>query len=216
MTGIRTAPIKRRFIVVYGIPDRSEKPTAVSQFDLHIETCTAEDLLVRGHNSNSEDRTARLLRRTHNPSSYLVFLGCLSSAPSRVIAASVLHRPSNIEWHDGLPTRPGEARLGMSYVEPDFRGRGIRKSLMRAQLEFCEQRGYRAWSVIEAANVSSLRSSIGYGAVVNSTNYLLKVLAVNVISFSLKPAFFSVFGIRLPFDDYSRRLCWFFGSVLKS
>lgn len=90
-------------------------------------------------------------------------------------------------WLDSLPTQSGEARESGTYVEPAFRGRGLRHALLAAQSEYCTARGLELWAVIEASNRPSVSSSLRAGGSIAASNYLLKLAGINVLSIVDRP-----------------------------
>lgn len=124
-----------------------------------------------------------LAARRDNPA--WVFFPCWDSGC--LLGYSFLHAPAHEEWNDCLPTRPGEARIGSTYVYPQYRGRGVRGEIYKKQWEYVVGHGLKLWAVIEKRNSSSLRAAEKTGRV-GRKNYLVKILGRNVLSILTKPA----------------------------
>ncbi|MCH7337301.1 hypothetical protein [Acinetobacter sp. NIPH 2699] len=108
---------------------------------------------------------------------------------------SFLHIPQESVWHDSLPTGKDEARTVSSFVEPAFRGRGIRGELLKSQKNFCIKNNKALWCVIESTNISSIRATQKSKIVMIRTNYLLKLIGRNVFSILTNPfKFFLLWG----------------------
>lgn len=105
----------------------------------------------------------------------------------RVMGYSFLFVPREDSWHDGLPVRVGEARETSSWVEEEFRGYGVRGSILADQMAYCAARGLRFTAVIEGSNRPSFRSSAKSGAWVRQRNLLIKVIGRNVMSVTTSP-----------------------------
>jgi GNAT superfamily N-acetyltransferase len=100
---------------------------------------------------------------------------------------SFLHAPKSIDWIDSLPTLPQQARLSSSFVEPDYRGQGVRGKILWHQFQYCMTENYKLWAVIEKSNTSSIRVAEKVGAVRSRTNYLIKIAGHNVFSILTEP-----------------------------
>lgn len=209
--GLLSPPFKRRFIVRYPVDRAVDSRLASREDELTISVISAATLKASGLANDVEHRLMKSIGRVSDPESYLAFLAWDRGDPPRLRGASVLHIPNEVKWHDALPTFAGEARMGMSYVAPGFRGRGYRKAIMQAQFSYCRENALPAWSVIESRNSSSLRSSLGSGASVVATNILIKCGGINMISFSIPLKFFALFYPKVPVSDYAGRLLVAFG-----
>lgn len=86
-------------------------------------------------------------------------------------------------WHDSLPQRPGEARLGSVRVEPRWRGRGIGRALQaRRYLAACaDDRIALVSAIVESHRLPSLKGAQKVFQH-SASNYLVKVAGRNVLS----------------------------------
>lgn len=104
-----------------------------------------------------------------------------------VLGYGLLHAPQVTQWHDSLPTHPGEARLAAGFVDPELRGRRIHARLLQARADFCGRRGLVLWGVVERANRSSRQSLERAGGRPTRTNVLVKAVGANVVSVLTRP-----------------------------
>lgn len=105
---------------------------------------------------------------------------------SSILGYSFLHTPIKEEWNDSLPTRPGEARLGSNFVYPEYRGRRIRGSICKQQINYAYKTNLKLWSVIEKSNTASIAAENSYSKVW-SQNYLIKLLGKNAVTIISNP-----------------------------
>lgn len=130
------------------------------------------------------DRLRRLIDKRKGLRAWRLFI---FSDDGEIKGYSFVHTPEDEEWNDALPTHPKTARLSSTYVEPEYRGLGIRGKILSAQFAYCQQADLSLWSVIEKSNTSSIRSTEKSGGVRTRTNYLIKVVGRNVLSICTKP-----------------------------
>lgn len=103
-----------------------------------------------------------------------------------ILGYSFLHITENEEWNDALPTKHGEARLGSNFVYPEYRGRRIRGSICKQQINYAYEANLKLWSVIERSNTASIAAESPYSQIC-SRNYLIKLLGKNIITIISKP-----------------------------
>lgn len=137
---------------------------------------------------NHSERLTSLLNKRMGNANWEIFIYLENNI---VKGYSFLHFPENLEWHDSLPTRNDEARTVSSFVEPSFRGMGIRGELLKSQKNFCLIKKKKLWCVIEDINESSIKSTKKSGIILTRKNYLLKFLGRNIFSILKNP--FKVF-----------------------
>lgn len=129
-------------------------------------------------------RLSRFLNLRHGLAAWQLFIYLDNDL---IKGYSFLHIPNRTEWNDSLPTLPMQARTSSTFVEPEYRGHGIRSIILWEQYLFCQRRKRVMWSVIEKSNISSIRSTEKSGGVRARTNYLIKFAGRNVFSILNKP-----------------------------
>lgn len=169
--------LKKRNIMRYHAP--SERPA-------HVLVMPMRAFDISSLKTSDEKLLSHLKKRQGD--SAWVFFFCNDGL--NTLGYGFLHAPRQEEWNDSLPTLPGEARISSTFVYPDFRGRGVRAEIFKAQYFYAQENNLTLWSVIEERNVSSMRaaSKTGY---VGRENYLLKFFGRNVLSVLTNP--FQVF-----------------------
>lgn len=168
--------LKKRYIYIY------EPSKKVDSFHIvWYHTCSIDKEIANSFNSI---RLLKYLERRRGERSWYLFAYIDQGIMK---GYSFLHLPHKEEWHDSLPTRPGEARETATFVEPEYRGQGIRGGLLAAQFKYCQENNKKMWAVIERSNVSSIKSTLKNGGKCIGSNYLIKVLGKNVISIVTKP-----------------------------
>src|SRR5690554_6286009 len=135
----------------------------------------------------NDERLRSLVYKRINDSSWILFFYLKDN---EIMGYSFIHAPSDVEWNDSLPTLPGEGRTTSTYVFPRYRGKRIRNYIAQQQFSYALINNLRLWSVIEASNTASLKSSLRIG-VIKKTNYLIKIYGKNILSVITKP--FDVF-----------------------
>lgn len=174
---------KKRFIVEYLLVpyDKNEN---VLFFNMNEEVPTA----IKNVN---DKRLKKFIDDRFNDSSWILFFYLKDN---EVMGYSFIHAPSDVEWNDSLPTSPGEGRTTSTYVYPKYRGKRIRNYIAQQQFAYALSNNLKLWSVIEASNTASLKSSLRIGRI-KKTNYLIKIYGKNIISIIIKPfEFFLLVG----------------------
>lgn len=166
--------LKKRNIMVYHTDIKSYKNMYFnSMADLDIEP------FLR----NADSNFARyLILRDKNPA-WIFFYYELDR---KILGYSFLHVPSKEEWNDSLPTFNNEARVSSNFVYPEYRGRGILGEITKCQIKYAAKNNLRLWCVIENSNISAMRASYK-NTFVNRSNYLVKILKINIISIITNP-----------------------------
>src|SRR5690554_3036204 len=165
---------KKRYIMEYH---------AVNGFTPHVSCRSMLDLDVDALLDGADERLASYLKKRRGDPSWLFFE---YHEKEKRMGYSFLHVPAQEEWNDSLPTRPGEARIGSSFVYPEFRGRGVRGEMFKKQYQYSTENGLKLWAVIDKSNVSSIKAASKTGNI-ERENYLVKILGRNVISILTSP-----------------------------
>jgi hypothetical protein len=130
-------------------------------------------------------RLETLVNKRSGSNSWLLFF---FHDTTSILGYSFLHIPyAAAEWYDSLPTIPGEARLCSSFVEPEFRGSGIRGLILLQQKSYCAEHKLYLWSVIENSNSASLQATAKSAGTPIRKNYLIKFFKRNIISIITRP-----------------------------
>ena len=132
-------------------------------------------------------RTERLHRYLESRMSSPAWRLFVYSESGIIQGYSFLHVPKRVEWHDSLPTFPGEARETSTFVEPEHRGKGIRGIILEQQKSYCIKNNLTFWCVIENVNTDSIRSTVRSGGTPVRDNYLIKLWKRNVLSILTRP-----------------------------
>jgi GNAT superfamily N-acetyltransferase len=161
---------KRRYVFRYDL--------TLFEEDENVSFFSMTDNKVIDILRNSDVHLSTLLKqRLSNPAWVFFYY----HKKNEIYGYSFLHIPKKEEWNDSLPTMPGEARLGSNYVYPQYRGRKIRGSICRQQINYAKKNNLDLWCVIERSNTASLRAESKYCSI-KTNNFLIKFYARNVIS----------------------------------
>lgn len=166
--------LKKRYIMQYH---------AVNGTTPHVSSSPMLDLDIDALLDEADDRLATYLKMRKSDPSWVFFEYREEGVR---MGYSFLHVPSQEEWNDSLPTRPGEARIGSSFVYPEFRGRGIRGEMFKKQYQYSAEKSLKLWAVIEKSNYSSIKAASKTGKF-ERVNYLLKIYGRNVFSTLSRP-----------------------------
>lgn len=164
---------KKRIVCFYALEYSKDISPNVLNFNLSELN---NDFFVK---SNYSERFTSLINKRMNGTGWQIFIYLENNI---IKGYSFLHLPENIEWHDSLPTRNDEARTVSSFVEPEFRGIGIRGELLKSQKNFCLEHKKKLWCVIEGTNTSSIRATQKSGIEKVRMNYLVKFVGRNIFS----------------------------------
>lgn len=177
--------IKKRLIVEYSLSPY-DKNESVCFFNM----CEKVPSVIKKTN---DERLRSLVYKRINDSSWILFFYLKDN---EIMGYSFIHAPSDVEWNDSLPTLPGEGRTSSTFVYPKHRGKRVRNYIAQQQVNYSIENNIKLWSVIERVNKSSLKASSRTGEI-RSTNYLVKLLGRNIISFTITPfKVYSLFGAR--------------------
>lgn len=164
---------KRRIVYFYALEYNKDISPNVLSFNLAELDNNSFDKI------NYSEKLLLLINKRKGDAGWQVFIYLENNV---VKGYSFLHLPKNIEWHDSLPTRNDEARTVSSFVEPDFRGIGIRGELLKSQKNFCLENKKKLWCVIEGTNTSSIKATQKAGVEKVRMNYLVKIIGRNIFS----------------------------------
>ncbi|MGL3045472.1 hypothetical protein ACSJMR_10395 [Acinetobacter pecorum] len=164
---------KKRYIFVYDLNNIGPISKSINIIDVR----DVDKILKK--NIKISPRLQMYISKRKNSSSWKLFLYLDNN---EIQGYSFLHIPTSIEWNDSLPTNSNEARESSTFVEIEYRGLGIRGKILNAQKKFCKENNKKMWCVIEAVNISSIKSTNRSGVNFVGTNYLIKFLGKNIFS----------------------------------
>lgn len=168
---------KKRNVVIY--PQLHNNNESV----IALPLVSSREVFLKSSIFNDE-RLNRFLSSRNGDNSWVAFLLIRDDI---VYGYSFLHTPDKVEWLDALPTYADEARECSTFVFPEFRGQGVRSSLLCAQSTYAAGQQRQMWAVIESRNKASMHSSLLVGGKVERRNYLIKFFGRNVISVLTNP-----------------------------
>ncbi len=149
-------------------------------FDL--ESAVIEDLYNTLKPIVPDDLLNRYIGRHNYPQYWKLIIAYSGEIP--VGCNWILKIPYNRFLFDSFVHDTKHILLGNFYVSEKSRGHGVNKEMVKKALRYIFDKHGKQIPVfiVEKSNKSSLKSSIGIGAKVYGTNYLIKFLKRNIIS----------------------------------
>ena len=119
---------------------------------------------------------------------YSTFVAVEKSELQPVGVSWALVTGDEVYWHDSFPIPPNSGFLLYSYVLPEYRRQGAYSEMLEASYEYLFNTvGLEyAYGIFEAMNLNQLKaqqySEPKYGIKIDSVNYLIKLLGINLLS----------------------------------
>jgi len=143
--------------------------------------------------------TGKEVLRRLDSENFILFL--LTDEKKNVIAGSywAFISKENESWYDSICIGNQQVILCNAYVSEEYRGRGLYSFLVRKshQYVFENTELKKAFTIVEKSNIASNKVNKKYYGYVNSKNYLIKFMSINLFSIIQNADFTTIYFVPL-------------------